>query len=171
MRGRSAAIGSAVFFLLAPGIVAGAVPWWLTSWQSGDAAPGWYPLRVLAGALVVGAVAVLIGAFARFVIEGRGTPAPVAPTAVLVVGGLYRYVRNPMYVAVLTIIAGQAVLLWRPILLVYALVVALAVVSFAHWYEEPILSQRYGPLYDSYRRAVPGWWPRIHPWMEDSPNG
>ena len=124
---------------------------------------------MFAGALVAVAVAVLIGAFARFVIEGRGTPAPVAPTAELVVGGLYRYVRNPMYVAVLTIIAGQAVMLWRPILLAYALVVALAVVSFVHWYEEPILSQRYGPQYDSYRRAVPGWWPRIRPWTPGSP--
>ena len=124
---------------------------------------------MFAGALVAVAVAVLIGAFARFVIEGRGTPAPVAPTAALVVGGLYRYVRNPMYVAVLTIIAGQAVMLWRPILLAYALVVALAVVSFVHWYEEPILSQRYGPQYDSYRRAVPGWWPRIRPWTPGSP--
>jgi protein-S-isoprenylcysteine O-methyltransferase Ste14 len=169
VRGRSAAAGSAVFFLLAPGVVAGVLPWWLTSWKSGDAAPGWSPLRVFAGALVAVAVVVLISSFARFVIEGRGTPAPVAPTAALVVGGLYRYVRNPMYVAVLTIIAGQAVMLWRPILLAYALVVALAVVSFVHWYEEPILSQRYGPQYDSYRRAVPGWWPRIRPWTGASP--
>jgi protein-S-isoprenylcysteine O-methyltransferase Ste14 len=159
-----------VFFLLAPSLVAGAVPWMLTSWQPGDAAPGWNPLRVLAGALVICAMGVLISAFIRFVTEGRGTPAPVAPTAVLVVGGLYRYIRNPMYVAVLTIIAGQAAMLWRPILLGYSLIVALAVVSFVHWYEEPILSQRYGPQYDSYRRAVPGWRPRIRPWQGDGPN-
>ena len=75
-------------------------------------------------------VLVLVHAFARFVAEGLGTPAPVAPTERLVVGGLYRYVRNPMYLAVAAIILGQALALAQPILLPYAAMFAVAVVAF-----------------------------------------
>src|SRR4051794_10445594 len=100
-----AALGSAVFFLVAPCVVAGLVPRLITDWEVGDP---WLPLQVAGGALVVAGVAALVYSFARFVTEGRGTPAPVAPTEQLVVGGLYRYVRNPMYVAVLAVILGQA---------------------------------------------------------------
>jgi protein-S-isoprenylcysteine O-methyltransferase Ste14 len=107
---------------------------------------------------------VLVHAFARFVVEGLGTPAPVAPTRELVVGGLYRYVRNPMYLAVLAAIVGQALLLGRLVLLAYAAVVAAAFVAFVHWYEEPTLAEQFGDRYQAYRRAVPGWWPRRHPW-------
>ena len=110
--------------------------------------------------MVAGAV-VLVQAFVRFVTEGLGTPAPVAPTEHLVVGGLYRYVRNPMYLAVLAVIVGQALLLGQPSLFVYGAVVALAFVAFVKGYEEPTLSERYGADYDVYRKAVPGWWPRL----------
>src|SRR5215467_7357831 len=68
-------------------------------------------------------VVVLIHAFARFILEGIGTPAPVAPTERLVVGGLYRYVRNPMYLAVVACIVGQALALGQPALLLYAVLV------------------------------------------------
>lgn len=98
---------------------------------------------------------------ARFVIEGAGTPAPVAPTEQLVVGGLYRYVRNPMYLAVGSVILGQAAVLGQWVLVVYALVFGGAVWSFVHWYEEPTLSRQFGPGYEAYRRSVPGWWPRL----------
>ena len=83
--------------------------------------------------------AALLHAFARFVLEGIGTPAPVAPTRHLVVGGLYRYVRNPMYIAVASTIVGQALLLGRPGLLLYAAVFGAVVWAFVHWYEEPTL--------------------------------
>ena len=164
MRKAGAALGSAVFFALAPGVVAGLVPWWLTGWQVLLRATPWglnAPLWILA--LVVGA-GVLVHAFARFVVEGLGTPAPVAPTRELVVCGLYRYVRNPMYLAVLAAIVGQGLLLGRLVLLAYAAVVAAAFVAFVHWYEEPTLARQFGARYQAYRRAVPGWWPRRHPW-------
>jgi protein-S-isoprenylcysteine O-methyltransferase Ste14 len=80
------------------------------------------------------------------------------------VGGLYRFVRNPMYLAVGAIIVGQALLLGRAVLLAYAAVFAVAVAAFVHLYEEPTLARRYGVEYESYRRAVPGWWPRWTPW-------
>ncbi len=158
-----AALGSMVFFALAPGVVAGLIPWWLTSWRA--ARPAWWlPLRATGAVLLLAGVGVLVHAFARFVVEGLGTPAPVAPTRELVVGGLYRYVRNPMYLAVLAAIVGQALLLGRPVLLAWAVAVAAAFVAFVRGYEEPTLAIQFGERYQAYRAAVPGWWPRRHPW-------
>jgi protein-S-isoprenylcysteine O-methyltransferase Ste14 len=157
-----AAWRSLVFLLIAPGVVAGVVPWLLTGWDARD--PPWSWVRLVGAVLVAAGVVVLLEAFARFVLEGLGTPAPAAPTERLVVGGLYRYVRNPMYLAVGATIVGQALLLWRAGLLAYAALFAVAVWAFVHWYEEPTLARRFGAGYESYRRAVPGWWPRRTPW-------
>jgi hypothetical protein len=128
MRTTTAAAGSAVFLVIAPGVVAGLVPWWLTRWQMGAAYP--VPVRVI-GAVAIGVgAAALLGAFVQFAIQGRGTPAPPAPTEQLVVRGLYRYVRNPMYLAVLAVITGQAILLGRPVLLGYGGLVGAAFIAF-----------------------------------------
>jgi protein-S-isoprenylcysteine O-methyltransferase Ste14 len=154
---RAAALGSALFLVLAPGVMAGIVPWVLTGWKAGDAP---VPLLILGWLLIAAGLAALLHSFARFVIEGRGTPAPVAPTERLVVGGLYRYVRNPMYVAVAALIVGQALVLGRPGLLLYALVFFLMTSAFARFYEEPVLRERYGSQFEEYRRAVPAWVPR-----------
>jgi protein-S-isoprenylcysteine O-methyltransferase Ste14 len=116
--------------------------------------------------LLVAGAAVLVHAFGRFVVEGFGTPAPLAPPEHLVVGGLYRYVRNPMYVAVIAAILGQSLLLWRPVLAGYAVVVTVAVVSFVLGYEQPTLARQFGTEYAAYRRNVPGWWPRLTPWHQ-----
>jgi protein-S-isoprenylcysteine O-methyltransferase Ste14 len=158
VRTTTAAAGSAVFLVIVPGTVAGIAPWWLTRWEAGTP----YPLPLRAGGAVLLAIGVLalVHAFARFVIEGTGTPAPTAPTQQLVIGGLYRYVRNPMYLAVLAVIAGQALLLSRPVLLIYAAAVGAAVGAFACWHEEPTLARRYGAQYQAYRRQVPAWYPR-----------
>jgi protein-S-isoprenylcysteine O-methyltransferase Ste14 len=163
MRRPIAAVGSAVFFLLAPGVVVGLIPWLLTGWQVREPLPYWAPMRVLGMILLVAGLIVLVGAFVRFVVEGLGTPAPVAAPERLVVGGVYRYVRNPMYVAVLAAIAGQALLLGRLGLLVYAAVAWLIAAAFVRWYEEPTLTRRFGADYEAYRRAVPAWWPRLAP--------
>jgi protein-S-isoprenylcysteine O-methyltransferase Ste14 len=153
-----AAIGSALFFLLAPGATAGLVPWWLTGWEVNEY---WVPARVAGALLLAAGTIVLVSAFARFVVEGVGTPAPIAPTEQLVVGGLYRYVRNPMYVAVAATIVGQALLLGQPILLAWAAVFLAVTATFVRVYEEPALRDRYGAQYDAYREAVPGWWPKV----------
>jgi protein-S-isoprenylcysteine O-methyltransferase Ste14 len=162
MHRTSAAIGSAVFFVLAPGVVAGAIPWWLTSWEVRGSWPA--PVRVAGAGLVAAGVVVLVQAFMRFVREGLGTPAPVAPTETLVVGGLYRYVRNPMYLAVLATIVGQALLLAQPILFGYAVVVWVAFAWFVRLYEEPHLTERFGATYRAYRAEVPAWIPTLRPW-------
>jgi protein-S-isoprenylcysteine O-methyltransferase Ste14 len=155
---RRAAIGTTLFLGLAPGVVAGVVPWLLTGWEARS-----FPLvlRVAGAVLIAAGLPVLFHAFARFVLEGRGTPAPVAPTEKLVVGGLYRWVRNPMYLAVGAIIAGQALLLGSWVLGVYLVAFAALVVTFVRGYEEPVLRARYGAEYEAYRAAVPGWWPRF----------
>ncbi|HZB75722.1 MAG TPA: isoprenylcysteine carboxylmethyltransferase family protein [Solirubrobacteraceae bacterium] len=157
-----AAAGTLAFLLLVPGVVAGLVPYALTGWEREghvsflEAAAGWV--------LVAAGLAALLGSFARFALEGIGTPAPVAPTEHLVVTGLYRYVRNPMYLAVAALIVGQALVLGRPALLLYALAFGAAVVAFVRGYEEPALTRRFGAEYEAYRGAVPGCWPRVRPW-------
>lgn len=161
MRTITATAGSAAFLLVAPGVVAGLVPWWLTGWRMGAPFPA--PLQAGGAVLAAGGAIALLAAFAQFAVQGRGTPAPAAPTEELVVRGLYRYVRNPMYLAVLAVIIGQALWLSRPVLLVYAAAVAAACVTFVYGYEQPTLSRRYGAEYQAYLRAVPGWWPRV-PW-------
>jgi protein-S-isoprenylcysteine O-methyltransferase Ste14 len=161
MRRSYAAIGAAAFFFLAPGVVAGVLPWWVTRWQVRWLLPGWTVIAILGGTMIVVGTAFLVHAFVRFVREGAGTPAPVAPTERLVVGGAYRYVRNPMYLAVLAVIVGQALLLGQPRLFIYAAVVAAIMVAFVRVYEEPVLSRKFGREYEDYRRQVPGWWPRL----------
>lgn len=156
-----AAAGSLVFLLIAPGVVAGLVPWLLTGWDSTDPLVA---LQAVGAALIAVGSAVLLSAFARFVVDGLGTPAPVAPPSHLVVGGLYRHVRNPMYVAVAATIVGQAALLGRPALLLYALAFMAAVAAFVYGYEQPMLSERFGAEYERYRDNVPAWWPRLRPW-------
>lgn len=164
MRKARAALGSLAFLVMAPGIVAGLVPWGLTDWRVREPLPYWAPLRVAGLIMLAAGVVALLQAFWRFVVEGLGTPAPVAPPERLVVGGLYRYVRNPMYLAVAATIAGQALALGQPILLLYAAAFATAVAAFVHWYEEPRLRRQFGEQYETYRRAVPAWWPRRDPW-------
>jgi protein-S-isoprenylcysteine O-methyltransferase Ste14 len=156
MRRIEAAVGSTVFFALAPGVMAGVVPWLLTGWDAYDMP---LALRVAGGLLTIAGAAFLVHSFARFVIEGLGTPAPVAPPERLVVGGAYRWVRNPMYVAVIAAILGQALLLGRWVLVEWALVFWALTASFVRFYEEPNLSERFGAEYEEYRRAVRAWLP------------
>jgi protein-S-isoprenylcysteine O-methyltransferase Ste14 len=92
-----AALGSLVFLVLIPGTMGGLIPWWITEWQ---AQPVPLAAQIAGFGLLAAGLAVLLEAFVRFAFEGRGTPAPIAPTEQLVVGGVYRHVRNPMYVAV-----------------------------------------------------------------------
>ena len=171
MRRAKAAVGSTVFFLLAPGVVVGLIPWLLTGgWQARETAPYWVYMQVLGGLLLVAGLIALVWAFVRFVVEGFGTPAPVAAPERLVVGGVYRYVRNPMYVAVLVSIVGQALLLGQLVLLLYAGAAWLTVAAFVRFYEEPTLTRRFGADYETYRRAVPAWWPRLRPWKPSERN-
>ena len=146
-----------MFLVVAPGVVAVLVPWLLTGWEVQHSVR-W--LQIAGVLLIAAGAAVLLEAFARFVWEGVGTPAPVAPTEHLVVGGLYRYVRNTMYLAVGSTILGQALLFGSVAVLVELVLFAVAVGAFVHGYEEPKLRRTYGAAYDDYCRSVPAWLPR-----------
>jgi protein-S-isoprenylcysteine O-methyltransferase Ste14 len=164
VRLRSAVFGTIVFFFVAPSVVAGILPLSIAGARLPDAFPG-RGFVMAAGALLISAgLAALSAAFAQFAVEGRGTPAPVAPTAKLVVRGLYRHVRNPMYVAVLAIILGQALVFVSVGVLAYAAAVLAAVHTFVVFYEEPTLRDTYGTQCETYVRSVPRWIPRIAPW-------
>ena len=111
----SAVLGSALFFLVAPCVLAGLIPWSMTRWEFRPAFFGVDLTRILGGILIVVGVPGLVDSFARFALEGLGTPAPIAPPQKLVVTSLYRYVRNPIYIALVAVIFGQAFLFgdWR----------------------------------------------------------
>ncbi|MPZ84275.1 MAG: isoprenylcysteine carboxyl methyltransferase [Actinophytocola sp.] len=166
-----AVVGSVVFFVVAPGTVVGLVPWLLTGWTGED--PAWAPVsvKVVGWVLFALGVAVLVHAFVKFVVDGLGTPFPADPPRHLVVGGLYRYVRNPMYVAIAVAVVGQALLLGRANLLVYAVVAWAVTAAFVRWREEPVLARRFGADYDLYRRSVRAWWPRLRPWVTGALSG
>jgi protein-S-isoprenylcysteine O-methyltransferase Ste14 len=161
-----AALGTVVFLVAAPGVAAGLLPRLLTDWRSSNPPVS---AAVLGALLIALGTGVLLHAVARFVTEGRGTPAPIAPTERLVLGGLYRHVRNPMYLAVGATIVGQSLLLGRPLLFAYAAVFWIVVAAFVRGYEEPTLSARYGEEYAAYRRAVRAWWPRLRAWSPQPP--
>jgi protein-S-isoprenylcysteine O-methyltransferase Ste14 len=139
--------------------MAGVVPWLITGWDGSP--PGWDAVDVLAVLVGLAGLAMVIACFVRFVREGRGTPAPTAPTEELVVGGLYRYVRNPMYVGVGLVIAAQCLAFRSPALVVWLALFALAVTVFVVGYEQPTLRARYGASYEAYCRSVPAVVPRL----------
>ena len=157
-------LGSIAFFVVAPGTFAFWVPWRITGWEMAPPLLGLTALRVVGAVLALLGLAGLAESFSRFAIHGRGTPAPVMPPTRLVVTGLYRYVRNPMYVGVLWIVIGQALLFGSRRLLVYAAAVWLAVHLFVQLYEEPALRARFGEDYAAYTAAVRRWRPRLRPW-------
>ncbi len=160
----SASLGSALFLVAAPGTVAGYVPWLITRWRAGPAWRDLEPTRVLGWGLILVALALLLECFGRFAWQGRGTPAPLAPTGRLVVAGPYRRVRNPMYVAVTGLILGQALVLASFPLLAYAVFIWGAFHGFVVGYEEPTLRRQFPDDYADFFAAVPRWIPRLRPW-------
>ena len=159
-----AILGSALFFVVAPMMIAGVVPWLVTHWEFQAPFAGVELTRVAGIALIVVGLPGLLDSFARFAIQGIGTPAPIAPTENLVVTGLYRYVRNPIYVAVVAIVLGQATLFGDARLLWYGAFLWLAFHLFVVAYEEPTLRETFGSEDEDYRANVPRWIPRPTPW-------
>jgi protein-S-isoprenylcysteine O-methyltransferase Ste14 len=152
------ALRSLLFLILAPGIVAGYIPLALlrngAQLETGIFAYLAFPLWLI-GAVIV------LWSFWNFLIEGRGTPAPIDPPKELVATGFYRYVRNPMYVSVLAIIIGHFLWFGYWNLLIYAAIVFVAFHAFVMYYEEPTLKRKFGAAYEDYLRKVPRWIPRF----------
>ena len=154
------AIGTLVFVLTVPGTVVGIVPFLLSRWALAPPLLGWQLLRWLGVVLILCAAPIFLDFVIRFAREGRGTPAPIAPTRHLVVGGSFRYVRNPGYISVVSLLVGQGLLFGSPAILLYATVVAVLFHLFVRVYEEPTLRRQFGAEYEAYCRDVPRWIPR-----------
>lgn len=154
----SRVVKTLIFVLfVGPGPLIGLVPYLLSGgWHVRDRGD---PLSWL-GIVLIAAGAVPLGeSIVRFVREGRGTPAPYAETETLIVTGFYRWVRNPMYVGVLSMIFGQALLFGSTELLIYGAIAALGFHLWVIGYEEPRLHNRHGARYAAYCRAVRRWLP------------
>lgn len=164
MKRIAAIVGSAIFLVIAPGIVAGYVPWRICRWHVGAPLLGTSSLRLVGLLLISAGLPVLLDSFTRFALRGFGTPAPIYPTRHLVVSGLYRYVRNPMYVAVVALILGQGLLFGSVFILEYGIAICVAFYLFVLIYEEPTLRKRYGPEYEEFCANVPRWIPHLRAW-------
>ena len=132
------------------------MPWLLTHWDA-DEQPA--VLRALGIVLLIAGGALVLETTTRFALHGRGTPAPWAPPEGFVERGSYKFVRSPMYLGVLLLIVGQALLLGREILYLWAVAAWLMFTAFLVFYEEPQLRERFGASYDDYRRRVRRWIP------------
>jgi protein-S-isoprenylcysteine O-methyltransferase Ste14 len=166
-----ALVGTIVFAGLVAGTVVGVGPFFLSEWHMRAPLFGFGPLRWAGVALFLAAIPVFVDFLTRFVLQGRGTPAPFAPPRRLVIGGPFQYVRNPGYLAAVTMIVGEGLLFGSAGVLIYAALVALAFHLFVVFYEEPTLRTTFGSEYESYARAVPRWIPRLTPalWRTPSP--
>ena len=148
-----------LFTVIAPGTLAVYVP--LTIAAGRPLATG--AAAALAAIVFAAGAAIYLWCLWDFATFGRGTPAPIDPPRKLVIRGLYRYVRNPMYVGVLTMILGWVLCFPARDLALYGLVVAAGFHLFVVLYEEPALRRRFGPEYDEYRARVGRWLPRLRP--------
>ncbi len=158
-----ASVSSMGFLILEPGTVAGLVPFIVSRWRIRDYA-GDFLLRPVGILLIVAGLLVVVEGFGRFALQGRGTPAPIYPTRRLIIGGSYRFVRNPLYLAVEALIIGQAFLFGVPELLPFAAIMAVAFYGFVVWVEEPTLKRQFAADYRRYASAVHRWVPRLKPW-------
>lgn len=153
------ALRAAVFILLVPGAIGGWIPFWI--------AGGAEPVRSSTALWVLGLILVALGwsillwCTFEFVQRGRGTPSPQSAPTQLVTSGLFRFVRNPMYVGVLTAIVGIALAKRSWGAAIYAIAVAVAFHLRVVLYEEPRLTREFGASFDEYRRQVPRWLPRL----------
>jgi protein-S-isoprenylcysteine O-methyltransferase Ste14 len=153
------ALRSLFWTIVLPGVFAGYVPWRFFGLRS--AVLDLSALSQRAGLLLIGlGVALLAACIFEFARTGSGTLAPVDPPRVLVVRGLYRYVRNPMYLSVTLIIFGEALLSGSRALLIYWAIWFLAANLFVIAYEEPTLRRRFGRSYELYTQQVRRWLPR-----------
>jgi len=161
---RSTAILGSTAFLIVPITMGVLIPWGITGGRTAEPFFGWAWLPIAGWALIAIGAVILLSAFALFAWEGRGTPAPLAPPTTLVVSGIYRHVRNPIYVALVTAILGQALVFGSPAVFIYALLFWAFTHAFVVLHEEPTLSATFGDDYARYRANVPRWRPHLTPW-------
>jgi protein-S-isoprenylcysteine O-methyltransferase Ste14 len=152
-------IKTILFFLLVPVLCLGVVPALILRTNGPLLDPG--PWRWAAVPLWLVGWVVLIWCCWNFTVQGGGTPNPLDPPRELVVAGLYRYVRNPIYIAATAILVGWA--LWSPSLpiLLMPVICFAASILFVLFYEEPLLRKKFGSAYEQYCKSVPRWIPKL----------
>ena len=163
MRKPTAAVISVAWGVALGGTFAGLLPYLLNEWHFHRPLPYWAVAQATGVLVICAGLVPIVHSFVEFT-KADGTPVPVASPSRLVVSGFYRYVRNPIYVGFLAILAGQALLFGSPGLLEYTAVAWCVGAAAARFYEEPALARKFGADYQKYRRAVHAWIPRLHPW-------
>jgi len=153
------ALRSLFFTIVVPGTVAVVIPYLIVSGQGARISGPWNPLQFLSLVPILVGAAILVRCIWDFAAKGRGTLAPIDPPKELVVQGLYRYVRNPMYVGVFVILLGQTAFFRSVALLRYTALWLIVVHLFVVLYEEPSLRRRFGSSYERYCRSVHRWLP------------
>jgi protein-S-isoprenylcysteine O-methyltransferase Ste14 len=148
-----------------PGILLVYLPLWITRFHIPSAEPPWQ--KLLGAALIFAGLTPLLDSIRRFIYVGRGTLVPGVPTERLVVTGLYRYVRNPMYVGVLVALAGEAALFGSRDLAILAALAWMGFHLFVRFHEEPALARSYPEDFPEYQRHVPRWLPRWTPYRRN----
>jgi protein-S-isoprenylcysteine O-methyltransferase Ste14 len=157
----AALVKTLIFIILVPGTVTVLVPYFLLRNQAPGGPSLHSPLGYLGLVIMALGASVSLWCAWDFAIKGHGTPAPIDPPKELLVGGLYRYVRNPMYLGVLLILWGEALVFGSPTLLFYSLILLAAFHLFVLLYEEPTLTNKFGEPYRRYCREVPRWLPKL----------
>jgi protein-S-isoprenylcysteine O-methyltransferase Ste14 len=153
------ALRSLLYTIIIPGTVTVLVPYLIVSGRGERIAQPWGPLHLLGLAAAVTGVVILLRCIWEFMVTGRGTLAPVDPPTQLVVRGLYRYVRNPMYLGAFTLMLGEAALFQSLAVLLYAVAWFAIINLIVLFREEPVLRRRFGESYDHYVRSVNRWVP------------
>lgn len=166
MRRSTAAIGSVLWFVTVGGASGVLLPYWLDDWRFRHPLPYWEVARVAGVLLICAGLVPLVRSFVDF-FQADGTPIPVASPPRLVVTGYYRHVRNPIYAGFLLVLFGQTLLFGTRGMLEYTVIAWCVGALAARLYEEPRLVRRFGEEYETYRRAVPAWLPRLRPWTPD----
>src|SRR5438874_13696765 len=150
---------SIFFTFLQPGTVAVLIPYWLIS-SRGASCSARQPLRYAGLPLMAIGAAGLLWCIWDFFAAGRGTISPIDPPRHLVVRGLYRYVRNPMYVAVVTMLLGETIFFMSQAVLIEAAIFFVLANLFVMLYEEPTLRRKFGESYANYTQTVGRWIPK-----------
>lgn len=164
MKRRRAILGSTLFLTLVLGLVVIYFPYIFCYWRLAPPFFGFWPFRITGISMFGGGLYILLDAYVRFALQGLGTPAPMAPPTHLVVTGVYRYVRNPMYVAILAAVWGEGLFFGNAQVMHYGLYLWAGFFAFVICYEEPALRRKFGVGYQEYCAVVPRWIPRFSPY-------
>jgi protein-S-isoprenylcysteine O-methyltransferase Ste14 len=170
MRKPAAAAVSVAWGVTLGGTFGCLLPYLLGDWHFHRPLPCWTAAQAAGGLLICAGLVPIVQSFAEF-ISAAGTPVPVASPPRLVASGSYRYVRNPIYVGFLAVLAGEVLLFGSPGLLEYTALSWCIGAAAVRFYEEPVLARKFGAEYQDYRRAVRAWVPRLHPWTPGQPTG